>query len=115
MEDFVSFKGAKITDKLVEDLRTNFKWTIFTIGKAKTHVTKYGGVHYSGQLTYFPVVSFEIKRGGSYLMITLMEYPKGVILHIHIYYPDIKKRSDWKSLVESVYMEVGEYIKESIN
>lgn len=110
MEGFVSFKNVKITDELVNTLKTKLNWSIFTVGKSKTHVTKYGGVHYSGKLTFFPAVIFEIRRDNAYIMVSLLEYPKGIIMHVHIYYPDIKKKSDWKQTVEKVYKEIGSYI-----
>ena len=108
MEGFPSFKGAKLNASVAKKLQNHFKnWSMFTIGKTKTHITPNGGIHFSGKLTETMAISFEIKRGNAYIMISLFEYPKGVVFHAHIYYPDISRKNDdeWKKVLDVVYNE----------
>lgn len=115
MEGFPSIKGAKIDASLVRKLKNSFKgWSMFSVGKTKTHVTPSGGIHFSGAPTLTNSISFEIKRGGTYLMISLFEYPKGLVFHAHVYYPDIERKSkdDWKKTISLIYEEIKKISEE---
>lgn len=109
MEGFPSLKGAKIDSKTAKKLQDKFKnWSMFSVGKTKTHITASGGIHFSGVPTITTSITFEIRRAGTYLMISLFEYPKGLVFHAHIYYPDVDKKSkaDWNKVIQTVYEEV---------
>jgi hypothetical protein len=91
MKDFPPIRNVKLTDEIISKLRNYFNWSSFCVGKAKVSLTKQGGVHYTGKSTLTNSISFEITRGGIYVMVSLFEYTNGVIFHAHIYYPQISK------------------------
>ncbi len=106
-------KDVKLTSKVIRQLKAKYKWASFTTGKAKMTVTPSGGIHSSGKLVYTQAVSFEIKRGQGYIMISLFEYPKGIVFHAHISINDMdkKNRSSWFDVVEPVYNEIKDILE----
>ena len=109
MKGYPPIQGVKLNSETIKRLRDYFSgWSIFTAGKTKISITPSGGVHYTGSTIITNAVSFEIRRGNAYIMITLLEYPKGVIVHMHIFYPDINKYSSniWDKIISKVYEEV---------
>ena len=46
-------------------------------------------------------------------MISLFEYPKGLVFHAHIYYPDVERRNkeEWKKVIQIVYDELKQAIE----
>lgn len=116
MENFKSISGVKITRSVVKELKKEFKnWSMFSAGKTKTNVTPSGGIHYSGKQIETNCISFEIRRGNAYVMISLFEYPKGVVFHTHIFLPDIEKRNKdgWITVLTPVYEKVKEILEKS--
>ena len=115
MEGFPSIKSAKITPKSAKKIKDTFKnWSMFSVGKTRTHITPSGGIHFSGKLTETTALTFEIKRGGGYIMISLFEYPKGVVFHAHVYYSDLERKSkqEWGKVIEQIYNEVKTIFEE---
>ena len=109
MENFKSITNVKLNKSVVTTLKKEFNnWSAFSVGKTRTHVTPNGGIHYTGKLTETNCISFEIKRGGTYIMISLFEYPKGVVFHAHIFYPDVDKRSKdgWTNVLVPIYESI---------
>jgi hypothetical protein len=104
MEGFGPIYNIKLTDDIVQKLKNHFKWTMFTEGVALVHETPSGGVHYTGKAKYNKAISFEVTRGGTYIIVSLFEYPKGVILHTHIFWPQISKAN--KEVIRKIYEEV---------
>lgn len=114
MDGFPSIKGAKLTNKNIKILSKEFNWSMFTVGKTKTSITPSGGIHFSGKLTITEAVSMEIRKGGVYIIISLFEYPKGVVFHSHIYFPHIdkKSKSDFSKIIQEIYVQVSKILKE---
>jgi len=109
MEGFPSIKGAVLDKNTVRRIQKLYpSWSMFSVGKTKTRITPSGGIHFSGKETNTNCLSFEIKRGGGYIMISLFEYPKGLVFHAHIYYTDLDKRSKdgWNKVLQPIYEEI---------
>lgn len=108
-------KDVKLTRKTIRNLKSKYKWSSFTMGRAKMSVTPSGGIHSSGKTKETQAISFEIRRGGGYIMISLFEYPKGVTFHAHISINDMDKKnqSSWTNVVEDVYDEVKKILEDS--
>jgi len=112
MKDFPSLKG-KLDNSTILKIKDHFKTTIFNYGTCIMHETPTGGIHYTGTLTKRPSLSFEIVRSKIYIMITLNEYVKGIVFHVHIYYPHIDKIDETllKNTVTRVYDEVKKVVE----
>jgi len=93
MKDFPPVKDAKLTPSVISKLKSYFKVTMFSEGEATISVSKTGGVHYTGVRQSTKCVNFEVMRNHVYFMVTLIEYPKGVIIHIHVFLPHLSKMS----------------------
>jgi len=104
MKGYGPLYGVKLTPDIVQKLRSHFKWTMFTEGVALVHETPTGGVHYTGVPKHNKAVSFEVVRDGVYVIVSLFEYPKGTILHTHIFSPQLSKAKD--STTGKIYEEV---------
>ena len=114
MEGFPSIKGAKIDKNLAKKLQNYFKsWSMIAVGKTRTHITPAGGIHYTGKETMTNSISFEVKRGGGYVMVSLFEYPKGLVFHAHIYFSDMdrKTKDGWEKVLKSLYEEVKKLLE----
>ncbi len=77
-----------------EQLMKIYNWTSFCIGKNKVRTTPSGGVHYTGKEIILEACSFEITYKRTYYMISLFEYPKGIMVHIHVDVNQLDKASD---------------------
>ncbi|MCF7927052.1 MAG: hypothetical protein K9L74_05705 [Candidatus Izimaplasma sp.] len=108
-------KNVKLTRKVIKQLKNKYKWSSFTMGRAKMTVTPSGGIHSSGKTKETQAISFEIKKGTGYIMISLFEYPKGVTFHAHVSINDMdkKNKSSWFDVVEPVYNEIKEILEEN--
>ena len=115
MSGFPSIKGVRIDKELVKKLQKKFpNWSMFSVGKTKTNITDSGGIHFSGTPTITNSISFEIKRGKTYIIVSLFEYPKGLVFHAHVYFPDVdaKTKDGWKTIIDKIYSEVNDAISE---
>ena len=115
MDNFKSISGVNLNRNVVKRLKQEFKnWSMFSVGKTKTNVTPNGGIHYTGKQIETNCISFEIRKGNAYIIISLFEYPKGVVFHTHIFLPDIEKRntSGWVEVVTPVYEKVKQILEE---
>ena len=113
MKDFSPIKNIKLDSKTIEKIKNHFNWSSFCIGKNKVSITKTGGVHYSGKQTLTNSISFEVTRSNTYIMVSLFQYPGGVIFHAHIYYPQISKLNP-DSIVK-LYNEVKDLLEQNKN
>ena len=111
MKEYPPLYNVELTPRTIAKLKSHFSWSAFSEGETITSVTPSGGIHYSGMRTKTKCVIFEIKRGGIYVMVSLFAYPKGVILHTHIFYQDIGKK-DLKPIVQNIYNEVKNLLEE---
>ena len=107
MKDFPPIHDIKLTSDIINKVKSHFKWSSFTVGESVVSVTPSGGVHYTGSRTLYPSISFEIIRK-VYIMVSLFEYPKGIIIHFHIYYPQIKNlsESELQVVTTKLYSEI---------
>ncbi|MFW6242587.1 MAG: hypothetical protein ACOC2W_00345 [bacterium] len=108
-------KDVKLSRKVIKQLKNKYKWSSFTMGRAKMTVTPSGGIHSSGKEKETQAISFEIKRGNGYIMISLFEYPKGVTFHGHISINDMdkKNKSSWFDVLEKEYDIIKKILEEN--
>lgn len=98
------FKKAVIPDNLKDLLKEKLNIMMFSEGTAIIHITPFGGVHSSGEPRETKCVSFEVQMGRIYYMISLVEYPKGVIFHVHVFYQHMgKEKIDH---IDMIYSEI---------
>lgn len=107
-------KNVKLTRKVVDKLKRKYKWSVFTIGRAKMSVTPSGGIHSSGKQVDSKSIFFEVKRKSTYVGICLIEYPNGVVFHSYVSINDMDGQSSSKltdSIVKPIYEEITEILK----
>lgn len=109
---FEPIKNVKLTNSVAKKLKNKYKWSSFAIGKASMSVTPQGGIHSSGKKTLTKSISFEIRRGNGYIMISLFEYPKGVVFHAHVSVNDMDKKNkdSWTKTIEPIYEEIKDIL-----
>lgn len=106
MKGFPPFKGVKLDKKIISKIKSHFRWSMFFVGESITSLTPSGGIHYSGKSTKTPAIAWEVRRGGRYWMCELFQYPKGLILHMHVFLPDAQGISPMDVTAVKLYSEV---------
>lgn len=113
MSKYPSIKNVKLTNTAINKLKTYFKWSSFTEGKTITNITPQGGIHYTGKKTITNAVFLEIKRKRIYVVISLYEYPKGVVFHVYFPYPKVTEYSKIEletNIIEPLYLKITEIL-----
>jgi hypothetical protein len=114
---FQPIQDVKLSRKVIDKIKRKYKWAIFTIGSAKMSVTRSGGIHSSGRETEQKSIFFELKRGGGYIGISLLEYPKGVVFHSYVSINDMDKKNkiSWEGdIIKPLYEDIKNILQESI-
>lgn len=106
MKGFPPIKDVKLDKSTISKVKSYFKWSMFLEGTAIISLTPSGGIHYTGTRKESPCISWEVTRGGTYYMCTLIEYPHGVIFHLHVYLTQISKSSPIDPKTIKLYSEV---------
>ena len=106
MSEF-TIPGGTIDKATIKRVKDHFNWSTWTEGISKVSVIPSGGVHWSGQKRELPAVIFEIQKKG-YINVSLVQYPKGVIVHYHVFWPHMDKLSkeDWKKQISAIHSEL---------
>ena len=113
MKDFPGITNAVLNRSTINKLKNYFNNKIsYLEGESIISVTPVGGIHYTGHRITTNSVAFEILRKNSKLIILLIQYPKGVLFHAYIYYPDVDKYSgsDWKYILDKIYTDISEIL-----
>ena len=113
MKNYPSFQNKKLNAELIHNIKKLFpNYTQFAIGTAKLKITENGGVHYSGVLKESNCINFELPIGNNKIIISMIEYPKGLLFHAHIYLPNIEDNSYNKlsNQVNIIYNKIKEVI-----